>query len=1268
MRYKLTLTWFCLILSIYTRGLSLILSDSRIANSFFTASAMNETALNRFWELLGWVLALKFEAFEQINILPYGSTVAFVVVLAASLSQVVAQSVVLFVNRVTPIRFVFTLLIGAVLFAFGYFFLVLSTWLISFAPFTVEARFEVVARTLGFSYAPLIFSVFGAMPYLGEPILSVLSLWQLLAMVVGFAAASNTTVWQAFGTVALGWFTLWVMQRTIGQPIAQFGYWIACQVAGVELVTKRERLPAILQKRLRAFATNLTVMNRFDATAVTSFQIEAQTTSVKKRSQYSTSNFPSNAAVSAQADAIDRDRRFQLSKIVRQLPSLVGLTGVTFAAIVLLSPIRYWWFAWYGNLGGIFKLAFDLVWIGIIAFVAAAILAPLEALGWWAGWYGDRVNTTSATTEKPQSIPQHISRYVVYLDGIGQSTFDYLPDIQAFLDSLAPVLPKDVLLIKGIMPYSVRNNPLTGNRPLAFFWRLADSFRLKNPASLFGYLVNLRNVLVVAVSADKRYGPIYNLGIAKVIYQALIRHGYQSDSDVPITLIGFSGGGQMAAGAAPFLRQVLTAPIEVISLGGVISGNINILKLEHLYHLVGDKDFVERMGLMFPKRWAIFFLSYWNRAKRLGKVNRISLGPVGHQLPGGLMDPEQFLPDGRSYLQQTIDWVVEILLGTAAIEDRATPRQASNYERYRQAAFNQPQFYPLDQSVSQEYYHPIAPWMGRLILPAKEQRQTIKGVLFEVHHAPADFQQLVGQVTILRWSDTPQVRSYVKAVTKDVHFSAQAEYSSQQGNIHPTRINHWRLVDPLESLAGSHPVDDVVVMLQEPIAVQLLPDIRQSAHEASISAYALSISRDPVQITGRYYGLVKFIQLVEADSDLFRVVHFNRTSKQFDGAEEIVKMPSVVANRNDTYPSTNKDIEKSPLNETGWYIYGAPDASGVFVVQALAPRVLFQVEPKRRIEGKAVKKYLKKEVWGNLTAQKGKISTALLGSNTNNAAWHEGKRALLIHVYGGIGGQKTEPKAKGPVYFGHFAYGIAEVVREPLTDELRFEIVYHQIYTHNTDGLIAGSLHWSRYMGDRSFGWMGLRPVCDTLVELDGFTGDYETTDGQKRSPLDQVVYQLEIMAARYRIGDGTGGTFVGPANNCTQDANQALYAALRQIAQAIRSHPNVEEWKKQNPEQLHRLEQLEQLGLDLKRLLLPWGTARADWKNQAEVLGSTLEDNPVQNLIRSLISWRTILPRLTSDEVTQAFLRQGGSAWVLRTNQIGGVDPDIEPVAPITL
>jgi len=1109
-----------------------------------------------------------------------------------------------------------------------------------------------------------------------------------LVMVVGFAAASNTSVWQAFGTVALGWVTLWATQRTIGQPIAQFGRWVISQVAGVELLTKRQQLSAMLSKRLRSFsARNVTetISNPRNQTAAGI--IEPGEVAID-----AIASTNSNTASDLQTKTSAKNRFLKLSTIAKELRGILILASVTFTAIVLLSPIRYWWFAWYENLDGIFKLLFNLVWLGIIALIAAALLAPLEALGWWAGWYGDSLDTTPNSSAKSQPTSQQnaVTRYVIYLDGIGQSTFDYLPDIQEFLDTLAPVLPEDVLLIKGIMPYSVRNNPLTGNRTLGFFWRLADSFRLKNPASLFGYFVNIRNVLVVAVSADKRYGPIYNLGIAQVMYQALIRHGYQLNSGVPITLIGFSGGGQMAAAAAPFLRQALSAPIDVISLGGVISGNINVLKLEHLYHLVGDKDMVERIGSgMFPGRWAIFFLSYWNRAKRLGKVNVVSLGPVGHQVPGGLMDPQQFLPDGRTHLQQTIDWVIGILGGTKGRE-RATPRKLSklktaagassgrlsNYERYRQAAFNRPDFYPIHQSVSPEYYRAIAPWMGRLILPDKDHRQAIKGVLFEVHHAPSEFQHLVGQVVILRLADDPQVQTYVQAVTKDVHFSAQAEYSDQKGNIHPTRINHWRLVNPLESLAGSHPHDDVIVMLPEPVAQQPQgndADIQSPhAESGSDSPHILYISHEPVQITGRYYGLVKFVQPVNPESDSFSVIHFNRASKQFDGAEEIVKMPSVVANRNHTYPSTSKNIEKSPLNATGWYIYGAPDESGQFVVQAIAPRALLQLESDRMIVGSSVKKYLKKDSWDNLAAQKGKISSVVLSDKASQArsatVWREGKRALLIHVYGGIGGKKTEPKAKSPLYFGHFAYGIAQVVREPLTDELRFEIVYHQIYTHNTDGLIAGSLHWSRYMGDRSFGWLGLRPVADTIIELDGFTGDYETDDGWKKSPLDQLIHQLEIMAARYRLGDGTGGTFVGPANNCTQDANQALYAALRQIARSIRSHPNVEQWKKQHPEQLHRLEQLESLGLDLKRLLLPWGTARADWKNRSEVLGSTLEDDPLQNIIRSLLTWRTILPRLTSDEVTEAFIKQGGSAWVLRTNQVGGIDPDIEPIAPMTL
>jgi predicted Abi (CAAX) family protease len=42
------------------------------------------------------------------------------------------------------------------------------------------------------------------------------------------------------------------------------------------------------------------------------------------------------------------------------------------------------------------------------------------------------------------------------------------------------------------------------------------------------------------------------------------------------------------------------------------------------------------------------------------------------------------------------------------------------------------------------------------------------------------------------------------------------------------------------------------------------------------------------------------------------------------------------------------------------------------------------------------------------------------------------------------------------------------------------------------------------------------------------------------------------------------------------------------------------------------------------------------------------------------------MLPRKASDTITELCLDHGAALWVLRTNQVGGENPDIEPVAPI--
>jgi predicted Abi (CAAX) family protease len=56
-------------------------------------------------------------------------------------------------------------------------------------------------------------------------------------------------------------------------------------------------------------------------------------------------------------------------------------------------------------------------------------------------------------------------------------------------------------------------------------------------------------------------------------------------------------------------------------------------------------------------------------------------------------------------------------------------------------------------------------------------------------------------------------------------------------------------------------------------------------------------------------------------------------------------------------------------------------------------------------------------------------STALVPEGKPPPPWQLGERALLMHLFGGIGGQDGEP-VKGWSVTGHFSFGEAQVVRD----------------------------------------------------------------------------------------------------------------------------------------------------------------------------------------------------------------------------------------------
>jgi len=296
--------------------------------------------------------------------------------------------------------------------------------------------------------------------------------------------------------------------------------------------------------------------------------------------------------------------------------------------------------------------------LAVVGFLFAGVLSPFEALGWWAGWYGREAS--EALEDEAQTPNAHAKHFVVFLSGINSVSGEAFAEREiAFLKRLKEEL-KDTVVVDDLFPYSVTEQPLTGGRVFAKFWRWALRQKLNGPA-LAGFLINLRNLWQVAVSADSRYGPIYNQSSATMILNGLKRHGYAPKSGVPVTLIGYSGGAQIAVGAAPYLKEIIPAPITVISLGGVISADPGLLTLEHVYHLYGQRDMVQRLGsIFFPGRWP-FLPSPWNRAKAKGIVKLVPMGRADHTGPGGYLDEARVVVDGRSYLDVTVETITALV-------------------------------------------------------------------------------------------------------------------------------------------------------------------------------------------------------------------------------------------------------------------------------------------------------------------------------------------------------------------------------------------------------------------------------------------------------------------------------------------------------------------------------------------------------------------------------------------------------------------------------
>jgi len=322
-------------------------------------------------------------------------------------------------------------------------------------------------------------------------------------------------------------------------------------------------------------------------------------------------------------------------------------------------------------IGAVLSDLLTLLGIALLAVLFMAMLAPLEALGWYAGWrqrrtYERRQVEAAAGAGAAASETPEPDYYVVFLSGIGDPSGRWhYPEETEFLRRLRERLPT-AAVIDDLFAYSVTSADIettAQRRRISGMWSSIEKTVRGNQYAPIGALINLRNLFQVTVSVDHRYGPFFNLGQAENVRDALLAYGYRRGSGRGIVLIGYSGGAQVSLGLAAFLKGMLGAPVTVISVGGVMSSEASCLHVQHLYHLWGTKDPIQKLGdLAFFGRWPLASKSAWNRARQEGKITRVAMGPTAHNGSGGYFGPEP-LPDGWPRIDLTLETVIPIITG-----------------------------------------------------------------------------------------------------------------------------------------------------------------------------------------------------------------------------------------------------------------------------------------------------------------------------------------------------------------------------------------------------------------------------------------------------------------------------------------------------------------------------------------------------------------------------------------------------------------------------
>lgn len=199
------------------------------------------------WEVFWRALVLDEQLLQAAQTAPPGMATAIIVtiVLLAGAAQLLGQSVVLFLNKVQPRRFLFSLLVGGIVFLVSLLLWALVIW-VSGRLFGYEQPLSVVVRMVALGSAPLVFGMFVLIPYAGPFIGRVLRAWSFLVTLGMLRFTFQADLFSALLIVGAGWLAVELLNALIGKPVEELRRRLFRRVTGSELDrTARDLLAAI---------------------------------------------------------------------------------------------------------------------------------------------------------------------------------------------------------------------------------------------------------------------------------------------------------------------------------------------------------------------------------------------------------------------------------------------------------------------------------------------------------------------------------------------------------------------------------------------------------------------------------------------------------------------------------------------------------------------------------------------------------------------------------------------------------------------------------------------------------------------------------------------------------------------------------------------------------------------------------------------------------------------------------------------------------------